>query len=110
MSYALKGRVCHIIPRKDDGSTMVSFGDPQPLEAVSTKLKDLGFRASTERHGLLWFLLTNASRDAVPGIILDHFEQFYQYDLESEDLMKVTDADGRVQFDGPDSLDEGGEF
>lgn len=110
MTHNPKGSVCHILPRKDAGSAMVSFGEPEPLEAVRTKLEQLGFEASTERHGLLWFLLTDASRDMVPGIILDHFKTFYQYDLESQDLMKVTDADGRVQFDGPDGFDDDDAF
>lgn len=110
MTHHPKGSVCHILPRRDAGSAMVSFGEPEPLEAVRTKLEQLGFEASTERHGPLWFLLTDAGRDTVPGILLDHFETFYRYDLESEDLMKVTDADGHVQFDGPDGDEDEDEF
>lgn len=110
MNPSRKGTACHILPRTVPGSAMVSFGEPEPLEAVRTKLEHLGFQASTERHGPLWFLLTDAERDRLPGILLDHFETFYRYDQESEDLMKVTDADGRVEFDGPDEDDDGDEF
>jgi hypothetical protein len=78
---------------------VISVADPEPLERVKEDLQASGFGATIERHGIICFLLTDASWDRLPGILLDHFQTYYRYEDHGSARVKVTDPDGGVELD-----------
>ena len=108
MRTSEKSNACHVTPGQRSWTTVMSVADPDPLRGVKEDLKACGFEATIERHGILWFLLTEAGWDRLSGILLDHFQTYYRYEDHGPTQVKVTDPDGRIELDDREDWGEEG--